>query len=410
MESLTTTNMSSDQFAGYDNPGWLSAQPPIGIPVPRHIRRIADDPHQMSTDHFLLNLGPQHPSTHGALRVVLELDGESIKSSEAHVGYLHRGIEKLAESRRYGAMDTLLDRGDYAASIFGEVAHAHAVEQLAEIEVPERAQWIRTLMSEVNRLASHFLWLGPLGLDSGAMGPFLFMARDREACLEVLEAVSGQRMMFNYVRPGGVVADWNTLGEKKLRLYLEKASQYLDEHWDALIGSELFQQRIKGVGVVSREDALAFGATGFVARASGIDWDLRRDRPYGVYEKLDFNVMTLTDGDIWSRVLVRFDEMRQCIRMLEQLVDGMPEGDYMAKMPRVLRVPEGEAYGCVEGARGELGIHIYSDGSDKPYRLRYRPPILYHLQLADIVLPGQYLADAIVSLGSFDFCFGEVDR
>lgn len=410
MEPLVTTEMTSDQFEGYDNAGWISAEPPHGIPVPRNIRRIADDPLQMSTDHFLLNLGPQHPSTHGALRVVLELDGEAIKSSEAHIGYLHRGIEKLAEHRKYNQIATLMDRGDYAAPIFGEIATAMAVEKLGEIEVPERAEWIRAIVAECARLASHFLWLGPLGLDSGAMGPFLYMTRDREQLLEVLEAVSGARMMHNYVRPGGVVADWNAEAERKLRIYLERADEFLDEHYEALMASELFQMRTQGIAVVSKEYCLSAGGTGFVARSAGIDWDLRKNRPYSVYDKLDFDVKVLEDGDIWARVLVRFDEMKQSVKMLKQLLEGIPEGDFTAKMPRVLRLPEGEAYAAVEGARGELGVHLYSDGSDKPYRLRYRPPILYHLAMADTLLPGQLLADAIVSLGSFDFCFGEVDR
>lgn len=410
MEPLVSTQMTPDQFEGYDNMGWLSAQEPAGIPVPRNVRRIADDPDLMSTEHYLLNLGPQHPSTHGALRVVLELNGESIMSSEAHIGYLHRGIEKLAEHRRYHQLATLMDRGDYAAPIFGEIAAAMAVEKLGEYEVPARADWIRAIISEVTRLSSHFLWFGPLGLDSGAMGPFLYMARDREACLEVLEAVSGARMMHNYVRPGGVAFDWNAEADRKLRLYLEKADQYLDEHWDVLMASEIFQMRTKGIGVVSKEYCLSAGGTGFVARSAGIDWDLRKNRPYGAYDKLDFDVMVMDEGDIWARAVCRFDEMRQSVRMLHQLVDGMPEGDYTAKMPRIIRLPEGEAYAAVEGARGELGVHLYSDGSDKPYRFRYRPPILYHLAMADTVLPGQMLADAIVSLGSFDFCFGEVDR
>ncbi|MBK5210847.1 MAG: NADH-quinone oxidoreductase subunit D [Coriobacteriia bacterium] len=402
--------MTNDQFVGYDNQGWLSKEPPAGIPVPRNLRRIADDPNKMSTEHFLLNVGPSHPSTHGALREILELNGESVMSSEAHVGYLHRGIEKLCESRPYTHLAPLMDRADYAGGILPETALAHAVENLAEIEVPERAQWLRAIAAEVNRIASHFLWLGPLGLDSGAMGPFLYMVRDRETLQEILESLTGQRVMFNYVRPGGVFGDMTPDAEAKLRKWLKEADQRMDEHWDILAASELFQQRVKGIGVVSKEMALSMGATGFVARASGIDWDLRRDRPYGPYSKLDFDVKIAQDGDIWSRVVVRYDEFRQSIRMLRQLLDGLPEGPYMAKLPRVLHVPKGESYGCVEGCRGEIGIHIYSDGGTKPYRVRYRPPILYHLAMADTLLPGGMIADAIVTMASFDFCFGEVDR
>lgn len=409
-QDLKSFTLTQDQFEGYDNQGWLSLEEPEGIPVPRNLRRIADDPHKMSTEHFILNLGPCHPSTHGVLREVVELDGEDIKSSEAHVGYLHRGIEKLCENSPWSHLGPYLDRADYAGGIYSETALAHAVEELGEIEVPERAQWLRALMGEVNRMASHFLWLGPLGLDSGAMAPFLYMIWDRETLLEVLESVTGSRLMFNYVRPGGVLNDITPDAEAKLRKWLAIADERMQEHWDVLMASELFQQRVKGIGVVSHEMAMSMGATGFVGRASGIDWDLRRDRPYGPYPQLDFNVATATEGDIWARIMVRYDEMLNSINIMRQILDGMPEGPHMAKMPRVLRLPKGEAYGLVEGCRGEIGAHIYSDGGTTPYRVRYRPPIQYHLAIADTVLPGQMLADAIVSLASFDFCFGEVDR
>jgi len=403
--------LDPDQFDGYDLQGWLSPQPPEGIVTPRNLRRLKQAPGMLETDHFLLNLGPSHPAMHGALRMIVELDGEFCLSSEAHVGFLHRGIEKLAEKNRYNAIGTLMDRGDYATGIMGEWALARAVEKLGEIEVPQRAEWLRTVAAEVNRMTSHYLWLGPLGLDSGAMGPFLFMMRDREMGLEMLEALTGSRMMFNYVRPGGVAFDWNQESEDKLLVYLENADKYLDEHWTVLMDSEFFQQRVIGVGVVPHEMALSFAATGFIARASGIDWDLRRDRPYGYYDKLDFDVLTLEAGDIWARAIVRFDEMKQSIRMLKQLVEmGPPPGEFMAKLPRVLRLPEGEVYDCVEGARGELGVHLYSTGGDTPYRMRYRPPIQFHLAIADTIAPGQWLADALLSYGSFDFCFGEVDR
>lgn len=402
--------LQSSQFDGYENAGWLSPEPPSGIVVPRNVNRIADDPEKMSTDHFILNLGPQHPSTHGVLRVVAEMNGETLMSGEAHIGYLHRGIEKLAEHYRYYQIGSLLDRGDYVSGIHSELALAMATETLAEIEVPERAHWLRTLFSEVTRISSHTIWLGPMGLDSGAMAPFLYLMRDREALLEVLEEVTGSRMMFNYVRPGGVLNDITPNAERKLRAFLDTADEYLEEHWDVLAVSEIFQQRIKGIGVVTREQALAMAATGFVARGSGVDIDVRRDRPYAAYDKVEFDVATRTDGDIWARYELRFDEWRQSLRIMRQILDGIPEGPVMAEMPRVLRVPAGETYAAVESPRGEMGIHLFSDGSDKPTRVRYRPPALYHLQIAEQLLPGQFLGDSIVTLGSFDFVLGEIDR
>jgi NADH-quinone oxidoreductase subunit D len=400
-----------ESFEGYNHQGWLSPEAPEGIMIPRNLRRQCHHNNSLATDHFLLNVGPSHPSTHGALRMIMELDGEKVMGSEAHVGYLHRGIEKLAEHRKYSALGTLMDRGDYAGSIMPEWAMCRAVEQLGDIEVPARAEWIRTLVAELNRLASHYIWLAAVGIDTGAMGPFLYMLRDRESVLEVLEAATGSRMMFNYLRPGGVVADWPLEADIKLQEYLEKADEYLDEHWDSLYESELFKQRVMDIGVVPHDMALSFGGTGFVGRASGIDWDLRRDRPYGYYDKLDFDVLVLEEGDTWARVLVRFDEMKQSVRMIKQLVEmGPPEGDFIAKVPKVLRLPKGEAYGYVEGVRGELGIHLYSEGGATPYRLRYRPPIQYNLAIAETVIPGDMLADAMVSMASFDFCFGEVDR
>ena len=395
---------------GYTNAGWLSPKHPPGITVPRNINRIADDPLQLSTDHFLLNVGPQHPSTHGALRIVMELDGERIMSGEAHVGQLHRGIEKLSENRRYHQLATMVDRADYVSGITVETAVALAVEQLLETEVPNRAQWLRVLMSEVNRVASHYMWMGPTGLDSGAMGIFLYMQKDRETMIDLLEEMTGQRMMFNYVRPGGVTGDLTPRAETILRDYLKISQKRMKEHWDNLFESDLFQMRTKGIAVLSREQALDYGATGFVLRASGVDWDLRRDRPYDAYDQFDFDVMTRTGGDVFDRMVCRLDEIRQSLRIIEQCLDGMPEGDIKAKMPKVLRVPEGEACGIVESARGEVGIHIYADGRDKPLRMRYRPPTLYSLAMAEMLLPGMMLADAIVGMGSFDFCFGEVDR
>jgi len=362
------------------------------------------------TEHLVVNMGPQHPSTHGVLRVLLELDGEEVITGEAVIGYLHRGIEKLAEHRRYNAVGTLMDRGDYVSGIMNELAFALAAEKVAGIEVPRRANWLRVLFSELNRLASHLVWYGTMGLDSGAMGQFLYAVRDRENLLDILEDVTGQRMMFNYVRPGGVVNDITTTAEAKIRTFLETIDMYLDEHHGLLGGNEIFQARMKGVGVVSREMAIAFGLTGANLRASGVSFDVRRDRPYAAYDEMDFEVPLAEAGDCWSRYVVRIEEMRQSVRMIRQCIDGLPEGEHTAKVPKVLRPPAGEAYAAVESARGELGVYLVADGTENPYRMRYRPPALYALQAGEALLPGNLLADAVVILGSFDVVLGEIDR
>jgi len=361
-------------------------------------------------EHLTINMGPQHPSTHGVLRLILELDGEEVTAGEAVIGYLHRGIEKLAESRRYSAAGTLLDRGDYASGIHSELAFALATERLMEIEVPRRASYLRSMLGELNRISSHLLWYGPMGLDSGAMGQFLYVFRDREAILNILEDVTGARMMFNYVRPGGVLNDITSTAEKKIRAFLDAFDSYLEENAELLMGNEIFQARTQGIGVFSREYALAFGLTGANLRASGVGWDVRRERPYAAYGELDFEVPIAEEGDIYARSAVRLAEMRQSARMVRQCIDGLPEGEHTAKVAKVLRPPAGETYAAVESPRGELGIHLVSDGSDTPYRMRYRPPALFALQAGEALLPGNLIADAVVLMGSTDLVLGEVDR
>ncbi|MBA4370364.1 MAG: NADH-quinone oxidoreductase subunit NuoD [Coriobacteriaceae bacterium] len=378
--------------------------------VPTGLRRVPGGVDALATEHLVVNMGPQHPSTHGVLHILLELDGEEIIAAEASLGYLHRGIEKLAEHRRYHQIGTLLDRADYVSGFHTEWAYSMAVERLAEIEVPARAEWIRALMSELNRIASHLLWLGTFGMDTGAMGPFLYIMRDREALLDIFETVSGARMMFNYVRPGGVVMDFPLQAEPLIRAFLDTWDGYLDEYHDLLTGNEIFRPRVKGIGVIPRSTAVAFGMTGACLRGSGLPWDLRKTRPYGPYAELDFEVPLGTTGDNWDRYMVRMEEMRWAARLARQLLDGLPEGDFTAKVPKVLRPPAGEVYAAVESPRGELGVHILSDGSDVPYRLRLRSPALFNLSVVDEVLPGSLIADAVVTVGSLDIVLGEIDR
>ena len=310
-------------------------------------------------------------------------------------------------TRRSG---TLLDRGDYASGIHNELAFALAAEKVAQIEVPPRANYLRSLLGEINRISSHLVWYGPMGLDTGAMGQFLYAFRDREMLLDILEDITGGRMMFNYVRPGGVVNDITITAEKKIRTFLETFDTYLDENSELLMGNEIFQARTQGVGLLSREGALAFGLSGANLRASGVNWDIRRERPYAAYDELEFDVPVREAGDVYARCAVRLEEMRQSTRIVRQCLDGMPEGEYTAKVAKVLRPPVGEAYAAVESPRGEMGIHLVSDGSDTPYRMRYRPPALYSLQAGEAYMPGLLIADAVVLMGSLDFVLGEVDR
>lgn len=385
---------------GTHSPG----EPPAGI------RRVPSGVDGLSTEHLIINMGPQHPSTHGVLRLIIEVDGEEVVTAETSLGYLHRGIEKLAESRKYHQLGTLMDRGDYVSGMMGEQAAALAVEQLLEVEVPRKAQWIRTLSAELTRIASHLVWYGTFGLDTGAMGQFLYALRDREILLDILEEISGQRMMFNYIRPGGVLADLPVGIDAKIREFLAGFEVHLEEHHALLGGNEIFQHRVKGVGIIEPEVALAFGLTGANLRATGVPFDIRRDRPYDAYPELDFDVPVGETGDAWDRYMVRMEEMRQAARMVSQLIDGMPEGEHTAKLPKIIRPAVGEVYASVESSRGETGIHLVSDGSPEPYRFHYRAPSLFACQVLEEILPGHLLADVVMMIGSLDIMLGEVDR
>ncbi len=377
---------------------------------PAGIRRAPTGVDDLATEHLIINMGPQHPSTHGVLRMLIEADGEEIVTAEVTLGYLHRGIEKLAESRRFDALATLMDRGDYVSGLMGEQAVALAVEKLMEIEVPGRARWIRTMMAELNRLATHLLWYGTMGLDTGAMGPFLYSMRDREAILDILEAVSGGRMMFNYIRPGGVVADLPAGIGAKIEAFCDAFDVYVEEHDAILSGNEIFRSRLKDVGVIDREKALAFGLTGPNLRAAGVDFDIRKNRPYDAYGEMDFTVPLGTTGDALDRFSVRLEEMRQANRIIRQCIQGMPEGEHTAKVPKILRPTAGEVYTSVESARGEVGIHLITDGGTTPYRMHYHGPSLYALQALEDIMPGHLIADCVVMIGSTDIMLGEVDR
>jgi NADH-quinone oxidoreductase subunit D len=401
----------SDPRVTIEHAGWLSKEPPEAESfVPTSLLRAPSGVGSLQGEHLVLNMGPQHPSTHGVLRVLIELDGEELVAGETVVGYLHRGIEKLAEHRRYSAVGTLMDRGDYISGMHNELAFALAAEKIAEIEVPRRASWLRVLFGELNRLASHLVWYGTMGLDAGGMGQFLYAIRDRENLLDILEDVSGQRMMFNYIRPGGVVRDITVTAEQNIRKFLETFEGYLEEHDALLGGNEIFQARMRGVGRIDRPTAIAFGLTGPNLRASGVNFDVRRDRAYAAYDEMEFEVPVAEEGDCFARYMVRMEEMRQATRMVRQCIEGLPEGEHTAKVAKILRPPAGETYAAVESPRGELGVYLVTDGTESPYRMRYRPPALYALQAGEAILPGNLIADAVVIMGSLDFVLGEIDR
>ncbi|MCP4435374.1 MAG: NADH-quinone oxidoreductase subunit D [Actinomycetia bacterium] len=386
-------------------------------------------------ERMIMNMGPQHPSTHGVLRLVLELDGELITRSKPVIGYLHTGMEKTGEELSYLQGPTNVTRMDYASPLFTELAFSLAVEQLLGIEVPQRAQWIRMLLCEVNRLTSHMLFMATNGMDLGAVGMMLYGWREREELLRFLEMVTGLRMNHNFIRPGGVAADLPDGWQQELAEILEPLPDRLEEFDTLMTGQPIWRERLQGVGVITTEEALALGVTGPILRATGYAWDLRRDIPYLNYDQLDFDVLVGSYGDSFDRYAIRLNEMRESIRMITQMVDKMPAGDYRIQDKKVtpppraridesmealihhfkiftegFKVPEGEAYAAVESPRGELGVYIVSDGSSKPHRMHVRAPSFVNLQSLPHLMKDSLLADTVAIISSVDPIMGEVDR
>src|SRR5579863_2707341 len=383
-----------------------------------------------------LNMGPQHPSTHGVLRVVLELDGENIVSATPDIGYLHTGIEKECEVKNWQQTVTLTDRVDYLANLSNNLVYALAVEKLiGDIEIPPKAQWLRVMMTEFSRLNSHLVWLGTHAIDIGAMTVFFYCFREREEILKILEMFSGQRMMTSYIRIGGVALEaprgWQQVVGKFIRAFPSK----VDEYEDLLDSNPIWTRRTKGVGFISLEDMLDQGVTGPMIRAAGVPMDLRKTEPYSSYDKFNFKVATRTENDVYARYRVRLEEMRESAKIITQAMEGMPDGAWQADAPHVVlpdrekmktqmealiyhfkivtegfRVPAGEAYQCVESPRGEIGYYIVSDGTSKPYRVHMRTPSFGNLQALPTLLKGILLADSIAALGSMDFVLGDTDR
>ena len=360
---------------------------------------------------MLLNMGPQHPSTHGVFRMVLWVDGEKIVDVVPHIGYLHRGSEKLCEGEQYNQVITLFDRMDYIANFNNEHVYVRAVEKLMGMEVSERSEYIRVILCELNRIASHMLFIATMGLDAGAMTPSMFCFRGRERIQGLFESVSGARMMHNYFRIGGLKEDVPDDFVAQVREVLELVKKDTEESDKLLSFNEIFLARLKNIAVMSAEDAIDYGLTGPCLRASGVDYDVRKAAPYSVYERFDFDVPIGLDGDCWDRYYLRVQEIYQSIRIVEQALDQLPDGEVTSSLGRrLLRPPAGEVYVRGENPRGEIGVYLNSDGSDKPYRIKVRPPSFCNLSALRQMLKDSWIADSVVILGALDIVLGEVDR
>jgi NADH-quinone oxidoreductase subunit D len=365
----------------------------------------------LKTETFVLNAGPQHPSTHGVFRMLFTLDGEVIQDVEPIFGYLHRGIEKLAEGLNYTQDTVFTDRLDYLASMTNNQAYVMAVEKLAGIQVPERAEYLRVIMAELMRVASHLMAVGFLLNDLGAfMTPLLYMFREREKILDLFDMVCGQRLTYNYMRIGGLSHDVPEEFLPALKKFIDSLLGFIAEYDQLLAENEIMLIRTKNVGILPRESAINYSAAGPVLRGSGVKWDVRKANPYSIYDRFNFEVPIGTVGDVYDRYRVRIEEMKQSTRIIKQAIEQLPQGEIQAKVPRVLRPPKGEAYGYIEGPKGELGFYLVSDGSANPYRLHIRPPSLINLTALRDLLIGVKIADAMAIFGSIDICVGEVDR
>ncbi|MGC2193414.1 MAG: NADH-quinone oxidoreductase subunit D [Terriglobales bacterium] len=364
----------------------------------------------LDANELILNMGPQHPATHGVLRVILRLDGEKVMGLECVIGYLHRGVEKIAEHRTYTMFNPYVDRMDYVAAVSNGLGYCEAVEKLLNIEAPPRANYIRVILTELNRLASHQLWLGTHALDIGAMTPLFYTFRDREEILKIFEKYCGARLTTHAFRIGGCLYETYEGFEKDVKKFLTFVAPKIDEYEELLTTNRIWVERTKNVGTISAKDCIALGVTGPVLRASGVKWDLRKAQPYAAYKEFDFEIPTGQHGDTYDRYLVRMAEMRQSLRIIQQAIDRIPEGPIMAKVSKVLKPPVGEIYHSIEAPKGELGYFIVSDGSTQPYRVRVRPPSFVNLQALDLMCRGQLVADVIAVIGTLDIVLGEVDR
>jgi len=384
---------------------------------------------------MILNMGPQHPSTHGVLRLLLEIDGETIVRMMPDIGYLHTGIEKTYEAKFYQQGVPLADRMDYLSPFTNELGYVLAVEKMLGMEPPPRAQWLRVLLAEMSRINSHLVWLGTHALDIGAMSVFLYCFREREDMLRFFESLAGQRMFDSWMRVGGVSMDPPLGWLDRLKKWMDRFTDKIDEYENLLTGNPIWQGRLKGVGLLSAEDGMLLGACGPTLRASGVDFDLRRDMPYSGYEKFQFKVAVGNGCDVWTRYVLRVQEMRESTKIIQQVLAGLPEGPFKADAPKIVlpdrekmktqmealiyhfkivtegfAVPPGEVYQAVESPRGEIGFYIVSDGTAKPYRVHVRAPSFANLQALTKMCEGTLIADVVAAIGSIDTVLGDVDR
>jgi NADH-quinone oxidoreductase subunit D len=359
---------------------------------------------------LIINVGPQHPATHGVLHLVITLNGETIKKIEPHLGYIHRSIEKMCESLSYRQFIYTTSRMDYLSSHINNHGCALLVEKGLQIEVPPRAQVIRILMDELTRIASHVLWWGAMAMDLGAMTPYFHAFRERELINDIMEETCGARLTMNYQVPGGVMADIHPNFQRRIKDIIKQLYKKLPEYDELVTGNTIFKARTQGIGYLSKEDAISYGVTGPSARASGVSCDIRKIYPYEGYEKLNFKEVLHTGCDTYSRYLVRMIEIRESISILEQLVDNIPEGDFQAKTKAVLKLPKGEFYTRVETARGELGVYVVSEGGTTPYRIKFRSPGFSNLCALDHMTRGQKIGDMVAIMGSLDLVIPDIDR
>ena len=364
----------------------------------------------LGADEIILNMGPQHPSTHGVLRVKLKLDGEKVIGSECIIGYLHRGVEKIGENRTYPQFAPYVDRTDYVAAVSNGLGYCEAVEKLLGVEAPPRARWVRTILTELQRIASHLLWLGTHALDIGAITPVFYTFREREEILKIFEKYCGARLTTHAFRIGGLQYETYDGFEEEVKAFCRDFDKKVAEYEELLTENRIWVQRTRNVGVLTPEDAIDMGATGPVLRGSGIKWDIRKAFPYAAYDQFQFDIPIGERGDTYDRYLVRMEEMRQARRIILQAVESIPEGPILARVGKVIKPPPGEVYHSIEAPKGELGYYIVSDGTTQPYRLRIRPPSFINLEVFDKMVRGHLVADVVAIIGTLDIVLGEVDR